>query len=295
MSQLVSVIIPAYNAEKFIGETIVSVLKQSHSNLELIIINDGSKDNTLSILNHFAESDKRIRLLNKTNTGVSDTRNKGIELAKGEFIAFLDADDVWLENNLEKKVDLLSSNPQLGFVYSNMYQADKDLQNRTLAPEGKDNNILEDLLMWNGEVIPGPCSNLVIRRKCIEHGIRFDPRLTTIADQDFTVQLAHQFKGKLIPEPLWVYRILPGSMSKSLQVMEEDALTVFSIYQHKKYFHSEAFMKKCFTNMYLIVSGSWFKDGKNFIKGSQFLFKALARHPVYAMKGLGKRLIKKFS
>jgi glycosyltransferase involved in cell wall biosynthesis len=292
---LVSIIIPAYNAGKYITETIDSVIEQTYINWELIIVNDGSADNTLSIIENYSAKDKRIAFISKQNTGVSDTRNTGIERAKGEFIAFLDADDVWLPSNLEMKVRLLEENGSIDYVFSNMLQADQNLQNRTLAPVGKDANIFEDLLLWNGEVIPGPCSNLVIRKKCLDSGIRFDTSLTTIADQNFTVQLAEKHKGKLINEALWIYRIIPGSMSKSLTVMEKDSLTTYAIYKEKKYFRSNPFRKKCFVNMYLILSGSWFRDGHNFSKGSKYLLQAFVTAPIYTTGVLFRKLFKKKS
>lgn len=290
---IVSIIIPAFNAENYINETISSVLQQSLTNWELIIINDGSTDGTLKVCESIAKSDKRIIVVTKQNSGVSETRNKGIELAKGEFISFLDADDIWLPDNLLRKIQLLNQDPELGFVYSNMFEADMRLQNKKIAAKGKDKNIFEDLLMWNGEVIPGPCSNIVVRKKCLDVGIRFDKRLTTIADQNFTVQLAHQFKGKLIEDALWIYRILPGSMSKSIAVMEKDAIATYNIYKEKKFFVSNSFKRKCFASMYLIISGSWFKDGKNFSKGLQYLIKALLESPGFTVSKLVKKLVKK--
>lgn len=287
---LVSIVVPAYNAEKYIAETIDSVIAQTYTNWELIIVNDGSKDNTLQIIESYSKNDKRISFITKPNTGVSDTRNTGIEKAKGEFIAFLDADDVWLSSNLEKKIAFLLNTPETDFVFSNMLQADQFLQNQTIAPVGKDTNILEDLLLWNGEVIPGPSSNLVVRKKCIDSGIRFDKRLTTIADQNFTVQLAAKFKGKLLNEALWVYRVIPGSMSKSLQVMENDSLQTYAIYKEKNYFKSASFRKKCFSNMYLIVGASWWKDGNEKAKGIYFLTLAFLSSPLHTINKLLKKI-----
>lgn len=290
MESLVSVIIPAYNAEGFITETVTSVINQSFTNWKLIIINDGSTDNTLSVIEKLSKEDKRISFITKPNTGVSDTRNIGITEAKGDLIAFLDADDVWLPTNLEKKISYLKSHPDVDFVFSNMLQADRYLQNQTPAPQGKDTNIFDDLLLWNGEVIPGPSSNLVVRKKCLDAGIRFDKRLTTIADQNFTVQLSAKFTGKLLPEALWIYRVIPGSMSKSLAVMEKDSLMTYKIYRENNFFKSASFRKKCFANMYLILSGSWFKDGSDFGRGLKYLLLAFFSAPVFTT---GK-LIKKF-
>ena len=287
---LVSIVVPAYNAEKYIAETIDSVIAQTYTNWELIIVNDGSKDNTLQIIESYSKKDKRICFITKQNTGVSDTRNTGIEKVKGEFIAFLDADDVWLPFNLEKKITFLVNHPETDFVFSNMLQADQFLKNQTLAPVGKDTNILEDLLLWNGEVIPGPSSNLVVRKNCIDYGIRFDKRLTTIADQHFTVQLAAKYKGKLLSEALWVYRVIPGSMSKSLQVMENDSLQTYEIYKEKNYFKSPSFRRKCFSNMYLIVGASWWKDGNKKAKGIYFLTLAFLSSPFHTINKLLKKI-----
>lgn len=99
MNDLISVIIPIYNSEKYIKKCIESVCKQTYTNLEIICINDGSKDNSISVLNEFKDS--RIKVFSKDNTGVSDTRNYGVSIANGEFITFLDADDFLDEDYIE--------------------------------------------------------------------------------------------------------------------------------------------------------------------------------------------------
>lgn len=287
---LVSVIIPVYNGEKYIETTIRSVVNQTYKKLELIIVNDGSNDKSEEIIK--AINLPEVKLISKINSGVSAARNTGIEAANGKYIAFLDADDYWHSDNLEKKINLLENNQSIDFVYSDMNNADENLKITGPAPEGKDDNILEDLLMWNGEVIPGPSSNVVARKSCFDSGIKFDTRLTTIADQHFTVQLAYHFKGKRIPEILWDYRILPGSMSKSLAVLEKDALQVYSIYNEQNYFHSSAFRRKCFANMYLILAGSFWKDGKNKKKGMKYIAKGLLISPFYTLVKLLNKIFR---
>ena len=116
MDPLVSIIIPAFNAEKFISETVNSVLTQSYTNWELIIVNDGSTDSTKNLIENFAQTDKRIQPIHQKNMGVSLTRNNGFKHATGQYIALLDADDVWLENNLLEKINMLQSDSSLGFV-----------------------------------------------------------------------------------------------------------------------------------------------------------------------------------
>ncbi len=113
---LISVVIPAYNAEQFLDETLESVLSQTYENWECIIVNDGSTDNTEEIAKKWCEKDTRFRYFYKENSGTSDTRNLGIKKARGEYIAFLDADDLYmpnflevcLENLVEKDVDLVA-------------------------------------------------------------------------------------------------------------------------------------------------------------------------------------------
>ena len=129
MEPVVSIIVPAYNADRFINETIDSILKQTYDSWELIIVNDGSTDKTKEIIGKYISSDSRIRIINQSNKGVSIARNTGIENAQGQFIALLDADDLWLEDNLKEKVNLLLSNAKPDFVFSDKNRADEKMQN----------------------------------------------------------------------------------------------------------------------------------------------------------------------
>lgn len=105
---LVSIIIPSYNASKYIKETIESVLNQTYQNWEMIIIDDDSNDTSRDIIEQYIEKDKRIKpLYNEKNIGAAQSRNKGIELSKGEYIAFLDSDDLWLPNKLKQQIQLM--------------------------------------------------------------------------------------------------------------------------------------------------------------------------------------------
>lgn len=104
---IVSIIMPAYNCEKYVVEAINSVLAQTYKNWELLVLDDGSKDNTLQVIKEFSKKDSRIKALpNGKNMGVSATRNRGIELATGEWIAFLDSDDMWESKKLEKQLEV---------------------------------------------------------------------------------------------------------------------------------------------------------------------------------------------
>jgi len=127
MKPLISVIISVYNCENYINRLINSVLSQTYKNFEIIILNDGSTDNTLAILKQF--NDSGLRIIDKKNTGVSDTRNQGIELVNGDFICFLDADD-YLENNYFQEIDeILKKNPNIELINFGFYS---DVENYKL-------------------------------------------------------------------------------------------------------------------------------------------------------------------
>jgi glycosyltransferase involved in cell wall biosynthesis len=117
-SNLVSVIIPVFNAEKYVAEAIRSVLSQTYKNVELICINDKSTDNSLSILESFGN--KIILINNEDNRGTAESRNKGIRLARGEFLAFIDNDDIWESNKLEVQMNQFNNDPRLDILFSYM-------------------------------------------------------------------------------------------------------------------------------------------------------------------------------
>ena len=111
-----SIVIPLYNKELSISNTIQSVLDQTFQNFEIVIVNDGSTDNSVKEVEEF--DDKRIRLIHQKNQGVSAARNRGIEEAKYEWVAFLDADDLWMKEHLEEYAKVVIENPQLSWVIS---------------------------------------------------------------------------------------------------------------------------------------------------------------------------------
>jgi glycosyltransferase involved in cell wall biosynthesis len=114
----VSVIIPVFNAEKYVAETIGSVLSQTYKNIEVICINDKSTDNSLPVLESFG--DKIILINNEDNCGTAKSRNKGIRLARGEFLAFIDNDDIWENNKLQVQINQFRNNPDLDISFSYM-------------------------------------------------------------------------------------------------------------------------------------------------------------------------------
>jgi glycosyltransferase involved in cell wall biosynthesis len=119
----VSVVIPAYNAERHLREALDSVLTQTHADREIVVVNDGSTDGTLDLLRDY---EGRLRVFNQDNAGVSRARNRGVEESEGEWVAFLDQDDVWYGRKLEKQIKVLEEHPDASFIYCDLDVTDED-------------------------------------------------------------------------------------------------------------------------------------------------------------------------
>lgn len=275
---LVSVIIPAYKAGQYIEETVQGVLNQTHTNFELIIVDDGSPDNQTEIIAPIAASDHRIQYIKQKNGGVSSARNHGFRLSKGSFLAFLDADDIWLPNNLELKLAKFSSDTDFGLVHSDMAIMDGDSKLTGETKSGKEGYILDDLLSWNGTCVPTP-SSILVKREVVEKVGHFDLKLSNAADQEFFFRVAKAYKIGRVPEVTWWYRVHDNNMHSNIPVMEKDALLAYQRAEENKLFKSKSFRNECFANMYLIMGASWWGDGQNKSKGLQYLLKAVATHP----------------
>ncbi len=281
-SPLVSIVIPAYNAAPFIATTLRSVQAQTHANWEALVVDDGSLDATADIVRGL--SDSRVRLIQQPNAGVSAARNNGIERSRGDYVAFLDADDTWEPENLERKLQVFADQPGVAWVFSDTFNADESLSSREPGPDGRDDEILRHRLLWDGAVIPGPSSNVVLARRCLDAGVRFDPAFSTAADQDFCIQLAARFVGRRVPERLVTIRVHPASMSRNVARMERDHVGVYRKAEAAGLFPSWTFKRRCFSNLYLILAGSWWVNAGNRGRGLLFLAKAVATWPPNLLK-----------
>jgi glycosyltransferase involved in cell wall biosynthesis len=289
---LVSVVIPAYKAATYLTETIISVQNQTHTHLELIIIDDGSPDNQADVVAPLVASDERIRYIKQKNGGVASARNHGYRLSKGDFVAFLDADDVWLPDNIALKVAQFETKNELGLVHSDAIVFD---QNSTPTGEylkGKDGWILEDLLRWETPCIPAP-SSILVKRSVIEKVGGFNTSLSNAADQEFFFRVAQYYKIGRIATPLWMYRVHDQNMHSNIALMEKDALRAYQLAEVNKLFKSKSFRNLCFANMYLIVGASWWGDGNNKSKGLQYILKSIITYPPIILKISRKFFAKK--
>ncbi len=290
---LVSVIIPAFKAAPFIKECLDAVLKQSYENYEIIVVDDGSPDNQKDIIQPYLDNNKNIKYYYQPNKGVSAARNSGFKISKGDLVAFLDADDVWMPNNLEVKVHAIQKD-NIGMVHSNAYLIDEHSNLIEGELSGSEGQLLNKLLAWKDTVVPGP-SSILIKRKVVENIGLWDEELSTSADQDFFIRVASKYPVGKVFLNTWKYRIHPHNMHKNIELMEKDVLYIFSKAKKNKLFSNKNFERACFANMYMILASSWAGDGKNLKRGAYFLIKSLLVHPqsilVVIKKVIGKLII----
>lgn len=257
----VSVIIPAYNCGAYIAQAIQSVLNQSHRNLEIIVVDDGSSDNTLQALAPYLE---QIQLLRQTNSGVATARNTGLRAARGEFLAFLDADDWWTPYRISTQLAALELFPNAGLVFSDFAVVD---QNGTLRmPRGirwkygsmgdekaaawekifsdsssimwqRGNDAQEKVLTYHGSILPrlfqgnfiNTCS-VLLKREVFDQIGEFDPNLQTEEDYEYWLRVTHKWSAIYVDYPLVTFRLSPGQLTRT-DNDERVAKNIFAVIQ----------------------------------------------------------------
>ncbi|HEY9633636.1 MAG TPA: glycosyltransferase family A protein [Coleofasciculaceae cyanobacterium] len=212
----VSVVIPAYNAMAYLPETVDSVLRQTFTDFEVLIINDGSSDNIVEWAS--GVKDPRVKLISQENQGVSIARNTGIAQAQGEYIAFLDADDLWEATKIEAQVRCLDSNPEVGLVHTWMLLVNKQGKStgRVMSSQAE-GNVWKQLVEKNTIA----CSSVMVRRCCFETIGVFEPNLNFAEDWDMWIRIASRYPFAVIKQPLYYYRQLPNSLSKDYKAIEQ--------------------------------------------------------------------------
>ena len=214
---LISVVIPAYNAEKTIKNTVDSVLHQTFSDFELIVINDGSQDSTLAIVSSIP--DPRIRVFSYSNSGPQKSRNRGISQSTGEYVSFIDADDLWTPDKLEAQLKALQENSKAGVAYS--WTDYIDAESGQVLPQGPHanfaGNVFATLLL--ADFIGSGSNPLILKQALVEVG-GFDESLVAGQDWDMWLRLAHRYHFAVVPSVQVLYRVSANSWSSNLERRE---------------------------------------------------------------------------
>lgn len=217
----VSVVVPAYNVSKYIQEALASLEKQTFSDFEVLIVDDGSTDDTAAVVQKFIQRDSRFQLLHKPNGGLSSARNYGIRHARGEYIALLDGDDIYHKDKLATHVARLYSKADVGVVYSASQTIRDDGKPTFISLSGKPvySNPLLALLCKN---FVGHGSNAVFRRCLIDEVGGFNESLRSWEDVDLWLRIAAIQKWRFYRENriLCYYRVRPSGLSFNVVQMQ---------------------------------------------------------------------------
>lgn len=220
---IVTVVIPAYNAARFIGHALQSTLDQTYDRLEIVVVDDGSGDQTAQIVQSYAAKDARVTLLRQRNQGVAAARNRAIRSSSGTFIAPLDADDVWHPEKIERQLESARrGGEKVGLVYTWWYLMSEDAAVRTAwkMPTAQ-GSVFKQLLSMN---FIGCASVPLIRRSCLDEVGLYDVALRDhraegCEDWDLALRIAEQYEVRVVPMPLVGYRKVERSMSSNCRIM----------------------------------------------------------------------------
>jgi len=269
---MISVIIPCFNAEEFLKETLDSILSQQEEIEDIIVVDDGSTDQSASIVKSY--NDSRIIYLHQPNKGVSVARNRGLTQAKGEFVVFFDADDKMTPDFLKERKKILIDNPDVDFCCGpvNVFPLQQKIS------FGIAENVSEVLLTYQPQYSSCPSNYLIRKSVLIEHQLFFNESLSSTADRFFLIQLAGKSKGKLIQNAPLLYRVTPNSMSGKLSktLVKDNENYLLELIKNKLIPTS---LEKAFLFRIQYILGLGFIRTGSYIKGMKYAMKAFSNDP----------------
>jgi glycosyltransferase involved in cell wall biosynthesis len=256
---LIGVVIPAFNAESFVREAVASVLAQTHTSVECIVVDDGSTDSTAVAVAEFGD---RVRLVRQSNSGVSAARNRGAAETSAQMLAFLDADDCWHPERLERGLAFLREHRRFEAVVCATQVVDRSRHPIRLIFHDAQLTA-RDLLLCRATVV-STSSNMLITRDCFETIGGFDERLSTSADWAMTFRLVARGSLGAIAEPLVEYRLHDANMSSSVEAFERDMLRAFDDVLMSPGADPELrpLRRRAHANLHRVIAGSYFVAGR---------------------------------
>jgi glycosyltransferase involved in cell wall biosynthesis len=216
---LVSVVIPAFNARRYVGQAIKSALDQTYPEIEVILVDDGSTDGTAEVPE---TCDPRVRVIAQPNRGVAMARNAGIEASSGDYVAFLDADDLWLPSKIARQMSIATRSREVGLVFCGYSVIRDDLEERYRVPVRRPRRRVRAMATNDAWGILLPSTGLIPRVVFSELGA-FDPALSTAADHEFMTRISRRYEVDAVRACLTLYRAHGGQMHRDVRAFDEDA------------------------------------------------------------------------
>lgn len=276
-SPRVSVVIPAYNAAGTLPEALDSVFRQTFTDYEVVVVDDGSTDSTPELLAGYGD---RLRVFYKVNEGKpAAARNLGVNRARGEYVAFLDADDRWLPEKVALQANLLDSRPAVGLVYTATAVVDgkgRELRVSRCAPETRGR--IGGLLSVRNVMVG---SSVMARRRAIEEAGGFDESLTSIENWDLWIRIARQWQVDFVDQPLTLYRIHEGNRSANVELRRRNIFRIITKNHDPGDRSQEArrLRREAYFNAYYQVLGMGYFDRLEMGKAAAALWRAFCLKP----------------
>jgi len=274
----ISVVIPVHKRTYFLQKAIKSVLEQTYSNFEIIVVDDNSNSTISNLIKGIVKNfnDSRIRYIDHgINRGVSAARNTGIRSSNGKYIAFLDSDDEWFPEKLEKQIKIFKNESnKLGAVYCGVTYIDEKSNsiNKELIPPDKKGNIYEDLLYKN---CVGGCSSVMVKKECFNRVGVFDEKFPVCQDLDMWIRIAKCYRFSFVKSYLVKYRIHPEQQTKNydLMILDINRIQVKYVNELKKRPYS-------YSRRYFFIGNMLCHLGR-MREGQSYLLKAISIYPFY--------------
>ena len=287
----VSVVIPTYNRAHLVAHTINSALAQTHPAVEVIVVDDGSTDATPETLLQFGQ---RIRVVRQENRGVAAARNRGAAEARGDFVLFLDSDDVLAPSCVEKQLARFESEAGLGLVYTDLEVVDGEGRTVRIVASGQEGHVAPELLRLEREVLHTPGSGVLIPKRVFQEAGGFDERISVSEDWDLCYRIASKHPIGRVPEVLMRYRSAPDGLHANIPAMEHGMLLAF-----RKAFSSTtdpgqlALRRRAYARLHFILAGCYFA-GRRTRRGVVHLFRSASWHPALFARLFLARILRDF-
>jgi len=253
---LISVIVVNYNYERYLGECVDSVLAQTYPNMEVTIVDDGSTDRSLSVLEPYR---KRVRIIQQKNKGVSNARNAGIFESRGQWIAFLDSDDAWRPEKLQEQSRYFQDSA-ISMVFCGVEYVDDSGQSLGYTFPEVATDVLPQLVTFAPLTIAGG-STAVVRADCLRDLGGFDDSLSTAADLDMWTRIAALYKIRAVTAPLVKCRRHSRSMSLNVTLFERDNYRLLTkAFSNPSCARIRHLRRQSFGRLYMILAGSYFQQ-----------------------------------
>lgn len=270
----VSVIIPTYNRAHLIKRAIQSVLNQTYQNFEIIVVDDGSTDNTEEEVKNL--NNQKIRYIRyNENKGAASAKNTGIKVARGDYIAFQDSDDEWLPNKLQRQVEVFKNSPlEVGVVYTGSWRIrnNERIYRPLFTGKKREGNIHNELFEGRITAVAAPIT--VVRKECFNRLGLFEERLPSFSDWELWFRISKYYEFKYIDEPLVTQYYTPGSISEDPNAYIEARKLIL-----EKYLEEFKRNKKSLSK-YFLATGLRLCSIKKTAQGIKYFLKSFKIYPL---------------